>query len=474
VILAQRLIPFSFTLSVCVNCLFGRQSVSIGRLPSWVKGALDVLIPLTALCAVLAPIVPFSVVPFLLAFCYLGLIPFAAVVVLSWRLQRGAAREMVSTGWANALLMGWLAVLVGVVVTGLSVSGHLPSNAFTVHGFMFGASLQFVLMTAGLSYRLEWLQAELAKVNVQLQGKIGDLNAAIDLTQTEATRAAAAARAKGEVVATMTHELRTPLNAIINIPQGLQHDFGETPCARCTACNASFVFDDGEHPELPVACPSCGRSDALAATTLLAYVGDPMRSIRYLEIVEKAGHHLLRVVQRILDPATENGDLQIAPLDVIPVLSEVADQMNAVATQAGVELRVDVASSSLWLAADPLRLRQILINLIGNAIKFSDGKGVVTVRARSDEGSAVFSVQDDGIGIAEDKRAGIFESFEQAHDPALRRFGGTGLGLSIVRSLVSLHGGEIWLESKLGHGTTFYFTIPLAVGGSRQLDAQAS
>lgn len=470
--LAQRLVPFSLNFSVFANCLFGRHSVTVGRLPNWIRRTVDVLVPVTALCTVLVLIVPFSVLAVLVGFCYLGLVPFAAAVAINWRLQRGEARAIVVNGWATSMLLGWLCVVIGVAVTGLSLNGHLPSNAFTIHGFMFGASTQFVLITAGLSNRLGWLQTELVKVNGQLQGKIVELNSAIDLTQTETARAAAAARAKGEVVATMTHELRTPLNAIINIPQGLQQDFSDISCLRCTACDTSFAAEEGEELNLVAPCPSCGKTNTFVLAQLAEYVGDPERSFRYLAIVEKAGQHLLRVVERILDPATESCDLQIVNIDALPLLTEVADQMNTVAAQAGVELRLDAAVSFPWLAADPLRLRQILINLIGNAIKFSDGKGVVIVRVRVEEKSVVFSVQDEGIGIADDKRAGIFESFEQAHDPALRRFGGTGLGLSIVRSLVRLHGGEVWLESKLGQGSTFYFSIPCMIDGVRPLAAR--
>jgi len=472
--LAQRMVPFSLTLSVFANCLFGRHNIIVGKISRRVRATVDLLIPTTGLCALLTLVAPYSGLAVLVGFCYLGLVPFAAVVAISWRIQRAVADDLVSTGWANAMLFGWLSVIVGVAVTGLSISGHIDSNAFTLHGFMFGASLQFVLITAGLSNRLGWLQTELVKGNELLQGKVGDLNTAIDFTQTEVARAAAAARAQGEVVATMTHELRTPLNAIINIPQGLQQDFVEPPCVRCGACDATFELDEGEPLDLTITCPDCGKADTLVRGVLPEYVGDPARSIRYLSIIEKAGHHLLSVVQRILDPATESGDLQFARIEALPLLSEVIEQMSAVATQAGVALRLDVAAECLCLRADPLRLRQILINLIGNALKFSDGKGVVTVRVRVDDKMAVFSVQDQGIGIAEDKRAGIFESFEQAHDPGLRRFGGTGLGLSIARSLVSLHGGEIWLESKLGHGTTFHFSIPLAVGSIAPPHAQAS
>jgi two-component system sensor histidine kinase ChiS len=128
-----------------------------------------------------------------------------------------------------------------------------------------------------------------------------------------------------------------------------------------------------------------------------------------------------------------------------------------------VELYFDIPSEFPWLYADRVRLRQILNNLVSNAIKFTE-RGEVAVKAevQDEKGIALITVRDTGIGISADNYALIFEQFRQVDSGSTRKAGGTGLGLPITRRLVEMHGGEIWLESEVGKGSTFSFTIPLA------------
>ena len=106
--LAQRAVPFALTFSVFANCLFGRYHVTLVKLPLGVQRTLDVLTPVTALCAVLSVFAPFPVLPVLIGFCYLGLVPFAAILAISWRLQRTRAHDIMSSGWATSVVLGWL------------------------------------------------------------------------------------------------------------------------------------------------------------------------------------------------------------------------------------------------------------------------------------------------------------------------------------------------------------------------------
>jgi signal transduction histidine kinase len=133
------------------------------------------------------------------------------------------------------------------------------------------------------------------------------------------------------------------------------------------------------------------------------------------------------------------------------------------AKSSGINLVMNIEASApeAQLVADPLRLKQILINLLGNAIKFSNGHGEVRVGLRREAEQLVFSVRDQGIGIAPEHLERIFERFEQVDKGDTRRYGGTGLGLSICRSLVELHGGRIWVESHEQAGSTFFFALPI-------------
>ena len=118
-----------------------------------------------------------------------------------------------------------------------------------------------------------------------------------------------------------------------------------------------------------------------------------------------------------------------------------------------------------WVRVDARRLRQVLLNLVGNAIKFTDA-GEVEVSARQIDDEILVAVRDTGAGIAREHRERIFDAFEQADGSMVRELGGTGLGLAVSRRLVELHGGEIFVSSKLGEGSTFSFTLPVAEPGA--------
>ena len=126
-----------------------------------------------------------------------------------------------------------------------------------------------------------------------------------------------------------------------------------------------------------------------------------------------------------------------------------------------VELKNEVPDSFPGVWADPHRLQQILYNLVGNAVKFTE-QGSVSVKARQEGDSIKIEVKDTGTGIPKEKQTAIFEEFQQADGSVSRKFGGTGLGLTITRQLVNLHGGEIGVESEVGRGSTFWFTMEMA------------
>ncbi len=234
-------------------------------------------------------------------------------------------------------------------------------------------------------------------------------------------QAEAASRAKGDFLSNMSHELRTPLNAII------------------------------------------GLSD-------LCLLAEPSpQQEQYLTKIGIAADHLLGIINDILDfSRIEAGRMSVEQVafDMAVLLEEVSDLMIGRIEEKGLELIVDLApDAGRAFVGDPLRLKQVILNLLGNAIKFSD-KGDLRLNCRLldvRDGLAElhFSVSDEGIGISPEQQAALFSAFTQADSSTSRRFGGSGLGLAISRRIVELMDGRIWISSVLGQGSTFHFTVRL-------------
>lgn len=241
---------------------------------------------------------------------------------------------------------------------------------------------------------------------------------AIETARAESERADAA---KIRFIATMSHELRTPLNAII------------------------------------------GFSDMLTNESLEL---DPRRRLEYAKLINDSGHHLLSVVNGILDVSKmENGNFEITPepFTPAPAIESCADLLALKAQDAGVELTMRIAPDLPDVAADRRAFNQILINLISNAVKFTPRGGRVTVSARCDGPKLAVTVEDTGVGIGESDLPRLGEAFFQGRASYDRRHDGTGLGLSIVKGLVHLHGGEVDIKSRLGEGTRVTVRLPFEI-----------
>lgn len=186
------------------------------------------------------------------------------------------------------------------------------------------------------------------------------------------------------------------------------------------------------------------------------------RVLRLAERIQRAGTRMNRLIGDLVDLASiEAGSLAVAcePGDPRAVVEEAVDTFRADAAARGLSLRTEIAPQVLVAMFDPARLLQVLVNLITNAIKFTPRDGAVVVQVQPDGDDVKFAVTDTGVGIPEDQLLSVFERYRQGAQNDRR---GVGLGLYISRCIVSGHGGKIWVASRPGKGSTFYFTVPIA------------
>ena len=258
-------------------------------------------------------------------------------------------------------------------------------------------------------------QSVLAIQNARLFNEIGEKSQQLEV----------ASQHKSQFLANMSHELRTPLNAILGYTELiLDNIYGETP--------------------------------------------DRMRGV--LDRVQSNGKHLLGLINDVLDLSKiEAGQLELslATYSVKDLVHGVFSVVESLATAKHLALKVQVQPDMPLGYGDERRLTQVLLNLVGNAIKFTD-QGEVAIDASAANGSFTVSVRDSGPGIADSDQGKIFEEFQQADNSTTSKKGGTGLGLAISKRIVEMHGGRICVESHLGKGATFLITVPIKV--SQQLD----
>ena len=251
-------------------------------------------------------------------------------------------------------------------------------------------------------------QSALAIQNARLFHEIADKGRQLE----------AASRHKSEFLANMSHELRTPLNAVIGFSEVLiQRMFGE--------------LNDKQD--------------------------------EYLKDIYASGQHLLSLINDILDLSKiEAGRMELAPapFHLPSALDNAVTLVKERAGRHGIALHLDVDPALGEVTGDERKIKQVLLNLLSNAVKFTPDGGRISLKAGRADGAVEISVADTGIGIAPDDQAAIFEEFRQVGSDERRREG-TGLGLTLAKKFVELHGGRIWVESELGRGSTFTFTLPV-------------
>jgi len=253
-------------------------------------------------------------------------------------------------------------------------------------------------------------QSVLAIQNAHLFTEIGEKSHQLEV----------ASQHKSQFLANMSHELRTPLNAILGYTELiLDQIYGETP--------------------------------------------EKMKGV--IERVQSNGKHLLGLINDVLDLSKiEAGQLvlSLADYSIKDLVQSVFTAVESLANAKKLALKIEAPPDLPSGRGDERRLAQVLLNLVGNAIKFTDN-GEVAIKAAAVNGSYTVSVRDTGPGIAPSDQAKIFEEFQQADSSATKSKGGTGLGLAIARRIVEMHGGKIWVESAVGMGATFFVSVPVRV-----------
>jgi len=316
---------------------------------------------------------------------------------------------------ARTIALGGVALIAVELIDILGRQLALPwSGEIPLPPFGFAAVL--VAMAASLSSRFRRVHDERDRLRLNLEEQVRQRTAALEIATEEAL---AASRAKSEFLANMSHEVRTPMNGVL------------------------------------------GMVSLLEETALTA----PQR--QSVETIRASGESLLVLINDILDfSQMESGRMEIvrAPFRLADVLEESLKLVAPLATRQGLALYHSIATGTLdALIGDRARTRQVLVNLLGNAVKFTPrGQVRVELSTRSLEGGrleAHFAVSDTGIGIARQDLEGLFVAFHQLDGSPSRRHGGTGLGLAICKRLTELLGGRIWAESLAGQGSTFHFTI---------------
>jgi signal transduction histidine kinase len=253
---------------------------------------------------------------------------------------------------------------------------------------------------------------------LQLQHERSAAYQALRVAKETAERASAA---KSEFLATMSHELRTPLNAIIGFSEMIVHQ----------------------------------GLDALDAEQTLGYIKD----------INASGVHLLEIINDILDLSkAEAGMLEMSEdvTDVAQTIEAALRMVRARAERAGVQLRCDVSADLPYLLADERKLKQVLLNVLTNGIKFTLAGGEVSIEAAERGGELLLTIRDTGIGIAEADIPKAFETFRQIDNRLSRKYDGTGLGLPLARAMIRQHGGWLTLTSEVGVGTAVTIGFPAA------------
>lgn len=310
----------------------------------------------------------------------------------------------------------------------LSSGQHTPEFFSTMwESISNGNTWQGELINQKKNGELYWEYATISPVKtpegkitnfVAIKDNITDRKKLEEQLKTAKERAESSDRAKSSFLANMSHEIRTPMNSIVGF--------------------TDLVLESGDLTD---------------------------KQYEHLTTARNSARHLLSLINDILDISKmEAGKLDIErhPFNLPNLMLDTMKILDLTAKNKNLELKLMLPPDLYQcIKGDSYRLRQILTNLVGNSIKFTESGSIDVSIKNQENGFLLFSVKDDGIGMTSDQLKYLFQPFTQADQSTARRYGGTGLGTTISRQLVELMGGKIWVESKINQGTTFHFTLPL-------------
>ena len=333
--------------------------------------------------------------------------PRAGVLIATFGVVLAVGSALLLNGWSWASIRPLIAPLtINYVVAGL----------IWISFDHIAAALKWVLDSHG---RAQQRSQKLIESQRELESAYKMLEQSNEKLKEAQEAAERASEFKSRFIANLSHELRTPLSAIINL---------------------SFILSRGRYGEV-----TAEQQD-------------------YLRRIHEAGNWLLQIVNDLLDLAKiEAGQMQLfrEPVDLAAIGANALDTVSGLVTDKPVELRQEFEVGLPKIDGDGTRIRQILLNLLGNAVKYTDEGSITLQVARTDDNYVMVSVIDTGVGIKPEDLERIFEEFKQTQEAFASRKLGTGLGLPISKKYVELHGGQLWGLSEYGRGSTFHFTLPI-------------
>jgi signal transduction histidine kinase/CheY-like chemotaxis protein len=374
---------------------------------------------LGVIAALAASVIAYQFPPIL----FVGLVlPFVSMIIADWRAALFSVLLVVGAGYGlyiymlhfSADVLLWLAV--GCVMMAVIGRTTIISLIALVRWYNDSYEQAFYEVEQARDERLELkqVQEDLLQANKEQMRLAKQLKYSNEIAEH-------ARRVKEEFVATVSHELRTPLNMII------------------------------------------GFSEVIADSPRVYGVRLPTSLLADIASIQRNSQHLLELVNDVLDLSQVDSDSMAISrtwTSLSTIVNEATTSVRALFTSKGLYLKTDLPDDELSTFCDETRVREVIINLLSNAGRFTE-KGGVVVKAWTEDEFRVVAVKDTGQGIAPEDQKRIFEPFQQLNAAGRRRYGGSGLGLTISRRFIEMHGGKMWVESKLGEGTTFYFSLPI-------------